>query len=124
MTGGEATSGINSAVVLLAVTVTAAVRVSVGVTQNWLWLEVADLAARVESDRPHVFSAADQADPDLADLRQTRLFRQADLDIRFTFWLTVEHTTALSVEEKARITEVICAEKPAHAAAVVHFVEA
>ena len=92
--------------------------------QNWLWLEVADLAARVESDRPHVFSAADQADPDLADLRQTRLFRQADLDIRFTFWLTVEHTTALSVEEKARITELICAEKPAHAAAVVHFVEA
>ena len=92
--------------------------------QSWLWLEDADLAARVEADRPHVFSAADQADPDLADLRQTRLFRQVDLDIRFTFWLTVETATALSAEEKARITELICAGKPAHAAAVVHFVEA
>lgn len=92
--------------------------------QSWLWLEEADLAARVETDRPHVFSAADQANPEMDDLRQTRVFSQADVDIRFTFWLTVETATALSAEEKARITELICAEKPAHAAAVVHFVEA
>ena len=92
--------------------------------QSWLWLEDADLAARVEADRPHVFSAADQADPQMQDLRQTRVFSQADVDIRFTFWLAVETATALSAEEKARITELICAEKPAHAAAVVHFVEA
>lgn len=92
--------------------------------QSWLWLEDTDLAARVEDDRPHVFSAADQADEGTDTLRQTRVFRQADLDIRFTFWLTVETASALSAEEKARITELICAEKPAHAAAVVHFVEA
>jgi hypothetical protein len=92
--------------------------------QSWLWLEEADLAARVESDRPHVFSAADQADPGTDALRQTRVFSQADLDIRFTFWLTVETVTALSTEEKARITELINSEKPTHAAAVVHFVEA
>ena len=92
--------------------------------QSWLWLEDWDLASRVEDDRPHVFSAADQADPGTDTLRQTRVFHQADLDIRFTFWLTVETTSALPAEEKARITELICAEKPAHAAAVVHFVEA
>ena len=92
--------------------------------QSWLWLEDGDLAARVEEDRPHVFSVADQADPGTDALRQTRVFRQADLDMRFTFWLTVETASALPAEEKARIIELICAEKPAHAAAVVHFVEA
>jgi hypothetical protein len=92
--------------------------------QSWLWLEDGDLAARVEDDRPHVFSAADQADPGTDALRQTRVFRQADLDIRFTFWLTVESAAPLGTEEKARITELINSEKPAHAAAVVHFVEA
>lgn len=92
--------------------------------QSWLWVENADLASRVEDDRSHVFSATDQEDPEADALRQTRVFSQADLDIRFTFWLTVEHATALSTEEKARITELICAEKPAHAAAMVHFVEA
>jgi hypothetical protein len=84
----------------------------------------ADQAAQVEAERSHVFSAADQADPYMEGLRQTRLFSQADLDIRFTFWLTVESAAPLDSEERTRTTELICAEKPAHTACVLTFVEA
>jgi len=92
--------------------------------QSWVWLVSEEMARHAEADRSHLLSAADQADPDLDDLRQTRIFSQADLDTRFTFWLTIEHAAPLDAEEKGRITELIMAEKPAHTAAVVHFVEA
>ncbi|MFA7332633.1 MAG: hypothetical protein WC326_16310 [Candidatus Delongbacteria bacterium] len=83
-----------------------------------------DDKGQVEVERSHLFSSADQADEDTDGIRQTRLFSQADVDIRFTFWLTVETAAALDAEEEARIIELINAEKPAHTAAVVHFVEA
>lgn len=79
---------------------------------------------QVEEERSHLLIAADQLDEETVGIRQTRLFSQADLDIRFTFWLTVETAAALDAEEEARIIELINAEKPAHTAAVVHFVEA
>jgi hypothetical protein len=79
---------------------------------------------QVEEERSHLFSAADQADEDTNGIRQTRLFSQADVDIRFTFWLTVETAAALDAQEQARVTELIMAEKPAHTSCVLTFVEA
>jgi hypothetical protein len=83
-----------------------------------------DQAAQVEAERSHLFSAADQADPDMDGLRQTRLFSQADLDIRFTFWLSILPASALDAEERTRVSELLMAEKPAHNACVLTFVEA
>ncbi|MFA7331104.1 MAG: hypothetical protein WC326_08530 [Candidatus Delongbacteria bacterium] len=85
---------------------------------------VADQAAQVEAERSHLFSAADQADPANVGLRQTRLFSQADLDMRFTFWMSITPAAALDDEETLRVTELVMAEKPAHAACVLTFVEA
>ncbi len=83
-----------------------------------------DDAAQVESERSHLFSAADQADPDMDGMRQSRLFSQADLDIRFTFWLSILPASALDSEERTRVSELVMAEKPAHTACVLTFVEA
>ncbi len=85
---------------------------------------VVDQAAQVEADRSHLFSVADQADPEMDGLRQTRLFSQADLDQRFTFWLSIQPASPLDAEEQARVTELVMAEKPAHTACVLTFVEA
>lgn len=84
----------------------------------------ADQAAQVEAERSHLFSAVDQADSDMDGLRQTRLFSQAELDIRFTFWMSILPTSALDAEERIRVTELVMAEKPAHTACVLTFVEA
>lgn len=83
-----------------------------------------DDAAQMEAERSHLFSAADQADPEMDGLRQTRLFSQADLDIRFTFWLSILPASALDSEERTRVAELVMAEKPAHTACVLTFVEA
>lgn len=83
-----------------------------------------DQAAQVEAERSHLFSAADQANPDMVGLRQTRLYSQADLDIRFTFWLSILPAGPLDAEERTRVTELVMAEKPAHTACVLTFVEA
>jgi hypothetical protein len=85
---------------------------------------VADEAAQVESERSHLFSAVDQADSAMDGLRQTRLFSQADLDIRFTFWLSILPASTLDAEERTRVAELVMAEKPAHTACVLTFVEA
>ena len=79
---------------------------------------------QAEQERSHLFSAADQAGEETGAYRQNRLFSQADLDIRFTFWLTVETTVALDAQEQARVAELIMAEKPAHTSCVLYFVEA
>lgn len=85
---------------------------------------VAEDAAQVEAERSHLFSAADQADPEMDGLRQTRLFSQADLDLRFTFWLSILPAGALDAEERTRVSELVMAEKPAHTACVLTYVEA
>ncbi|MFA7332661.1 MAG: hypothetical protein WC326_16450 [Candidatus Delongbacteria bacterium] len=79
---------------------------------------------QVEEERSHLFSVADQGDEELDAYRQNRLFSQADLDIRFSFWLTIETATALDTQEQARVAELVMAEKPAHAACVLTFLEA
>ncbi|MDP2361595.1 MAG: hypothetical protein Q8O14_12745 [bacterium] len=84
----------------------------------------ADQAAQVEAERSHLFSAADQADPEMDGLRQTRLFSQADLDMRFTFWLSILPAGAQDAEERTRVSELVMAEKPAHTACVLTYVEA
>jgi hypothetical protein len=85
---------------------------------------MADYAAQVEAERSHLLSAADQADPEMDGLRQTRLFSQADLDLRFTFWMSITPASPLDAEEQTRMAELVMAEKPAHTACVLTFVEA
>jgi hypothetical protein len=46
------------------------------------------------------------------------------LDIRFTFWLSILPAGPLDAEERTRVTELVMAEKPAHTACVLTFVEA
>lgn len=92
--------------------------------EGWVVRAAADQGQHVEEDRSHVFSAVDQADPGTEGIRQNRLFSLADLERRFTFWMSVTTAAPLVDEELVRVRELILAEKPAHTACVLTFLEA
>ncbi len=91
--------------------------------QGWIILSAEEQSEFADRDVSHILSAADQADEDYNPYRQNRIYSAADLDYRFQFRMSIEHTGPMTDAEKERITELIALEKPAHTTFRVEFVE-
>ena len=90
--------------------------------QGRIQLNAAEQSQYTEENVSHIYSAADQPNPQYDPFRQNRIYSEADLDYRFQFWVSINPTGSPNSEEKARIVELINQEIPAHTVARVHFV--